>query len=292
MYRSTMDETTLDDLVWWDGQLLAAGTGEEFGGPQFLRPHHFVALACSVHRCGATALTIPEHLHSYAARMQLWQCIGLPPPTKVNERNPGGKFHPLSRITSEASAQALADEMLAVFRASGTTDASTLNALSGALSEIFSNCFFHAEANAPLCGLACAQTWPAHNLAQVAVADIGIGIRASLSANTSYTARLEAENACAMATELFVTSKPPPVGRHSGYGLTLAKQLMERHGGNFLVMSEAEGFRATQHGSQDRTLPTARRGTIVVMEWDTRNPMDVLNVYRTWPKDGEDDAFF
>lgn len=287
-----MEWTTLEDVEWWVEQITNSKPGVEFHGPPFLRPYHFAVLANQVHRLGATQVVVPEAFQGYASRMRLWQSVGLEPPTKVNERNPGGRFHPLSPIVSEMTAQNVASDILAVFRGAGTSDKATLNAIDTALSEIFSNCFFHAEAGREICGLACAQSWPYARLAQVVVADIGIGIRNSLGANLAYSERLKSENAAELATELGVTSKPAPGGAHSGYGLTVARQLMEKHGGSFLLLSGNDGFRATEHGSQARELRVPWRGTIVALEWRTDRPFDIGAVYGAWPKDGDEDEFF
>ena len=172
-----MDETTLKDVEAWLAGVAQGEREEAFTGPSFFRPYHFTVLANAVHRAGANRIRIPSQLEGYAARMHLWQAIGLPPPRDVNERNPGGRFFPLSPITSEQSADECAREMREVFRTCGTRDGDTLDAIYIMLTEILGNCFFHSEAQ-DICGLACAQTWPARNLAQVSVADIGIGIRA------------------------------------------------------------------------------------------------------------------
>jgi anti-sigma regulatory factor (Ser/Thr protein kinase) len=285
-----MEWTKLEDVTWWVEQIARGRNGEVFDGPGFLRPYHFTMLGCEAHRRGINRMIIPDHLIGYAARMQLWQSIGLDTPDIAQARNPGGKFHPLTPIVSECSAQDLADAINEVFVASGTLDPATLNAINTALSEIFSNCFFHANTNHEICGLACAQVWPAARRAQVAVADIGIGVRASLAGNPTYLDRLEHENANELATELGVTSKPYPVGPHSGYGLAIARQLMERHSGNFLLFSSDEAFRATPHGSEGRKLLTPWDGAIVILEWDTALPLDIGAVYATWPSDGDSDA--
>jgi anti-sigma regulatory factor (Ser/Thr protein kinase) len=287
-----MEWTTLEDVEWWIEQIANAKPGVEFQGPDFLRPYHFAVLANQMHRLGAIEVTVPEALQGYASRMRLWQSVGLEPPTRVNERNPGGRFHPLSPIVSETTAQNIATDILEVFRGAGTSDKATLNAIDTALSEIFSNCFFHAAGGREICGLACAQSWPHALLAQVVVADIGIGIRSSLGANPAYRERLQRENAAELATELGVTSKPAPGGAHSGYGLTVARQLMEKHGGSFLLLSGNEAIRATEHGSQARELRVPWSGTIVALEWRTDRPFDIGAVYGNWPKDGDSDEFF
>jgi hypothetical protein len=285
-----LEQTKLLDLEWWISQLEKGRNGEEFEGPSFLRPFHFALLANEVHRQNASDLTIPPPLEGYAARMRLWQSIGLECPTRVRERNPGGRFHPLSPIFSESTATELSFDILEVFKACGTTDQRTLDAIGITLSEILGNCFFHSGSGGPICGLACAQSWPAAKLAQVAVADIGVGIRVSLGGNPAYAERLKSENSLELATQLGVTGKP--TGAHAGYGLAIARQLMANHGGNLLMASGDEGLRVSGHKSTARKLPTPWEGTIVVIEWDTGQPLDIGKVYASWPKGDSDDDFF
>jgi len=263
----------------------------EFDGPAFLLPYHFSVLGCVVQERGITQIEVPERHRLYASRMHLWQSLGLEPPVRVNENDAKGRFHPLAPIVSEESARIIAEGVARVFEAAGTADEMTLNAISISLSEIFANCHFHAETDDRIKGLACAQSWPGAQRAQVAVADVGIGIRASLANNPAHTARLIGGNANELATELGVTSKPK--GPHAGYGLAIARQLMEHHGGNLLVLSGSEAFRVYRAGwhLERRVLHPAWRGTIVILEWSTAVPLDIGAVYRGWPKVGESDDF-
>lgn len=233
---------------------------------------------------------MPAALAPYAARMRLWQALGLECPVSVRERNPGGKFHPLTPIRRESDVENTAEAVTDVFRKAGTTDHETIQAISTVLSEIFGNCYFHSESGSDIRGVACAQTWPAANLAQIAVADIGIGIRASLAANPHYAARLASENALQLATELGVTSKPN--GAHAGYGLAVARQLMELHDGRLLMLSGAEAFGASNRGCRRKNLETAMAGTLVVLEWSTVEPLNVGKVYASWPSSGDFDELF
>jgi anti-sigma regulatory factor (Ser/Thr protein kinase) len=272
-------------VEWWMGQIAKGAAGEQFEGPNFMKPYHFAVLANAAYRMGASKLAIPQKLEQYAARMRLWQAIGLECPQTVVERNPGGRFFPLAPITSENSAEDAADGIRDVFEMCGTTDQATLRAIGIMLSEILGNCFFHSEMSDNICGLACAQSWPATNLAQVAVADTGLGIRATLGRNPAYADRLRVENANALATELGVTGKPE--GRHSGYGLAVARQLMQNHGGSLIVLSGDEAFRATGQTVRVRKLLHSWQGTIVIMEWRTDRPLDVSAVYAAWPHTDE-----
>jgi len=151
-----------------------------------------------------------------------------------------------------------------------------------ALTEILGNCFAHAAVTPNCKGMTCAQTWPRGNLVQIAVVDPGIGIRASLSENDRLKPRLSKENACELATELNVTGKPN--AGHSGYGLTVAKELMAHNGGNFVLMSGTEAYRRQADREIRRDLPGASwHGTIVVLEWRTDRPLDIGAVYESWP---------
>lgn len=124
----------------------------------------------------------------------------------------------------------------------------------------------------------------------MAVADIGMGVRASLGGNPAYSERLKTENSLEVATELGVTGKP--AGPHAGYGLAISRQLMAKHNGNLLIASGDEGLRVAGHRSEARKLRTPWEGTIVIMEWDTRQPLDIGKVYADWPKGDPDDDFF
>jgi anti-sigma regulatory factor (Ser/Thr protein kinase) len=272
--------TTVRDITWWIDQVASGDDGSEFDGPTFLRPFHFAVLAGDVHRKEHADINVPERLRGYAARMHLWQAIDLECPLAVTERDPEGKFHPLTAIRSEDDADVVADAIREVFRASGTRSRKTLNSIHIVLSEIAGNCFHHASEEPGIRGLVCAQTWPKGKLAQVVVADIGVGIRASLYRNPENHARLANSNAIKLATEYGVTGNPQG---HSGYGLTLARELMEMHGGNFVVVSGDEAFRAGEHRARAQDLPHGWQGTIVVLEWKTDRPLNTTAVYRSWP---------
>ena len=284
-----MEATTVQDVEWWIGQVAKGLSGRNFDGPRFLRPYHFAIVGNAAYRAGATRIFVPAFFGPYAARMHLWQAIGLEAPQEVAERNPGGRFFPLTPIKSEHGAEVVADGIRDVFKTCGTTDNRALRAIEIMLSEILGNCFFHSKMSADIRGLACAQSWPDRNLAQVAVVDTGVGIRRTLGQNPAYSVRLKSENANELATELGVTGKPD--GRHSGYGLTVARQLMQNHGGNLLVLSGDEAFRAWGRKSRGRTLLHPWQGTIVIMEWNMDRPLDVSAVYAAWPQPDEDAAF-
>lgn len=223
---------------------------------------------------------MPEEIAGYASRMQLWQAIGLQPPADVNARDPRGKFVPLARLDDPDVVLDRAVDLAAISTAYGA-DRETTNSLEVSLQEIMNNCFAHAEIGAELQGLACAQSWPRGHLAQIAIADHGVGIRRSLSANPDLKARLDAGNACELATQLGVTSKPN-MG-HAGYGLALTRQLLAANGGTLLVQSGTEWFITNGITAREGSSLCLWPGTLIVLEWNCRKPLRVKDVYQSWP---------
>lgn len=275
-----MNLTTPFQVAQWLDQLRRLEKDNRCNCPSFLRPFHFVTLGLTVARGRMVDLGIPKPLETYAARMQLWQAIGLPAPVVVQPYVPEGRFMPLARVESEDNVSDLA-ERLAEITAKYGADKDTRNAVSVSMIEIMGNCLAHAEVNGQLKGVVCAQSWPQGNLAQIAIADSGIGIRSSLEANSLLHEALEGGNSCEIATRLGVTSKPE-LG-HAGYGLALTRQLLERAGGRLIVISGDEWMEARKLACKVGKLQSPWPGTIAVLEWRTNVPMRLKDVYESWP---------
>jgi anti-sigma regulatory factor (Ser/Thr protein kinase) len=285
-----MNPTTIFDAIRWVQQLEQLALHNKCESPAFLRPHHFVALALTLWQHGYYNLTVPKKLQGYAARMHLWDALGMQAPTSVVENDPGDRFVPLVRLDDANNVDETAKRLARVARCYGA-DEKTTDSLATSMMEIIGNCFAHAEVSAPLKGVACAQSWPQGGLAQIAIGDAGIGIRPSLSANPDLVHRLKSENSCELATELGVTSKPKK--GHAGYGLALTRQLLSRAGGRLLVLSCEEWFSCSGENLAAGRLPTPWQGTIAVLEWSTRSPLRVREVYDSWPlPEGFDDEDF
>jgi signal transduction histidine kinase len=210
----------------------------------------------------------------------LWQAIGRQPPVVVTEYNAVGKFQPIEPLVDQNAVDETSESLVQIFRRGGIGEGAIDGARTVSM-ELLGNCFAHAESDNGLHGLACAQYWPNGNMAQIAICDSGIGIRASLAQNPRYIEALMTRNACEYATEYSVTSKP---GRgHSGYGLTLARDLIEQAGGTIFVVSHGEYFFSSGCVSGNGQMPTALNGTLVILEWDTTVPLNLGQVYDAWP---------
>lgn len=275
-----MSPTTIHGVESWLAQLDRLITQQRCNCPTFWRPFHFVALALRLAQRKTMELQLPPQLQPYAARMQLWDSIGLASPVTVNQRDPDGRFVPIVRLDDRDAIWDTARQLAGITATYGA-DEHTADAIATSMSEIMENCFAHAEVQEGLKGLACAQSWPQGNLVQIALGDVGIGIHASLSQNPDLRALLEEGNSCEIATRFGITSKPGQ--GHAGYGLALTRQLLERASGRLIVVSGTEWMQAYGEKCLIGTLKTPWQGTLAVLEWKTNIPMRLGDVYASWP---------
>ena len=274
-----MKQTTLEEISDWLGAL---GQLQETGkcrSPDFWKPFHFVTLALAAKQWGLARLGLPDEFKSYAARMELWEAAGTEPPYQVNKFSAQGRFLPVQALADSARVDESANRLAEIMAAHCSEKSQS--SLRVTLTELLNNCYDHAEPQTALFGLACAQSWPRGKLAQIAIADAGLGIRDTLGQNNALLSRLHRENACALATEYGVTGKPNH--HHSGYGLTLARQVLENNGGNLVVISGTESASCRRGQLCAKNDLRSWIGTLVVLEWRTDHPLDVEAVYESWP---------
>src|SRR5574343_437484 len=169
-----MNETTVFSVGQWIQQVYRLVDEGRCNSPTFLRPHHFVTLAMALGTRPTEHLRLPPTLETYAARMHLWESIGLDSPVTVHAHDPGGRFVPMVRIEDRGNVAETA-ALLAEITTTHGADEQTADAVRTSMMEILENCYAHAEVNAQLKGVACAQSWPAAGLVQIAIADAGVG---------------------------------------------------------------------------------------------------------------------
>lgn len=276
-----MKLTTPFSVLQWIDQLARLERDRKCNGPEFMRPFHFVSLALMLAKNRASELGVPKALEAYSARMGLWESVGLENP--VGPRAylpPEGRFLPLQRLTERNLVSDIATS-LADITATYGADASTRDAIQVSMMEVIENCFAHAGIEGGLRGLVCAQSWPEGNLAQIAIADCGVGIRDSLAENAQLRELIDQQNSCEVATRFGITSKPQ-LG-HAGYGLALTRQLLEHAGGRLIVVSGSEWMQARNMRCSTGTCQSPWKGTMVVLEWKTTVPLNLKAVYASWP---------
>jgi len=282
--------TSVADLEDWLHILeqIKAGATKQ-STPDFLRPFHLLTFAIMVKTGRYKSFKMDLSLEGYANRMRLWDAVGLEPPAQIKAQSSKGRFCPITRI-DRATAVPVTQHLASLF-VQQMKDGLTHASLEIALLELLENCFMHAAIpRTPLTAFVAAQAWFNGNLAQIAIADDGIGIRTRLMNNPALREDLIFENACELATRYGITADPE---HHSGYGLTFSRDLLTMHDGNLMVVSFDEMVCCNRRGVFSRKMRTPWKGTLILFEWKTKNPLDAEAVYNKWPKPKgfEDDDF-
>ena len=285
-----MNSTTSADIEGWLTELQTLQTTGRCGGPKFVKPFHLATLAHTLRKNKTTELNLPEKISGYADTMNLWEALDIASPFGPKERRAAGRYHPIELLKDEASIDAAADALGALFKPVCST-AQTIDAIQTMLRELIGNCFAHSAVTDGVFGVICAQVWAGGRKAQITLADSGIGIRSSLEQNKLLFDRLNTENSCELATEYGVTSKP---GKgHSGYGLAVARKLLEQNNGVLYVRSGREAFYLSSKVVQKFPTTSQWDGTFLVIEWDLDEQMDIGAVYGDFPlPEGMDDDDF
>ena len=267
-----MDPVQPSDIENWIEELRILRDQCRCRGPLFLKPFHFSTLAHVLRRDRTTELNLPEKIRRYAHTMRLYDAFEIESPFGPFNLNPAGRYHPLELLREEAMVEPIAKALLELFKPV-CADPNTLDAVNIMLRELLGDCHAHSEVTDGLFGVVCAQVWKAGRRAQIAIADSGIGIRSSLMGNPLLLDRLKSKNSCEMATVYGITSKP---GRgHSGYGLAVARGLMEQNRGVLYVRSGNEAFHLSGLRTSSSRTPGHWNGTLLVIEWDLDRPMDI-----------------
>jgi anti-sigma regulatory factor (Ser/Thr protein kinase) len=164
-----------------------------------------------------------------------------------------------------------------------TPNRNTIDSLQIIMAELLGNCIAHSSKNndEPF-GLVCGQAWPNGNLAQIAIADTGLGIRDSLAGNLELGEQLASQNACELACVYGVTGKPN--GNHSGYGLAITQRLAAQKNGVLTVVSGNELYRVDGKNETSREIDSLWNGTLIIFEWNLNVPLDIDSVYASLPR--------
>lgn len=278
-----MDYVRADEIEDWLDELEILRTHFRCRGPKFVKPFHLATLAHALRRNPVSQLNLPEKIAPYAHTMDVWGALDISSPFGPQEKNPGGRFHPVTLLRDRASIDPSAAALVELFKPVCRNER-TLDAVQTMLRELIDNCFSHSAVTDGLFGIICAQVWSSARKAQIVLADSGIGIRSSLMGNPQLLGRLKYENSCEMATAYGITGKPEKKdGGHSGYGLAVARGLIEQGKGVLYVRSGNEAFYLSRVASHKTTTKSRWNGTLLVIEWDLDVPMDIGAVYAGFP---------
>lgn len=286
-----MQSTTSSDVENWLAQLDILQAERKCDGPRFVKPFHLATLAHTLRRYTISQLTLPDKIGDYADTMNLWGALGMASPFGPKDRRQAGRYYPIKFLTDVGTIDDDAESLVALIKPV-CSNAQTIDAVQTMLRELIGNCYAHSAVTDGVYGVLCAQVWNGGRKAQIALADSGIGIRTSLEQNQKLFDRLNAENSCELATEFGVTSKPGQ--GHQGYGLAVARKLLEQNHGVLYVRSIKEGYLVCPRGNRNIPTKSQWNGTLLVIEWDLDEQMDIGSVYDSFPlpEGMSDDDFY
>ena len=224
LHNSIVDTTRVREVESWLETLSQAKRSRTYRPPDFFRPYHLATFALMLKVGGYDEVAFPEEFESYAIRMGVYEAAGITPPRMVRKTDSRGRFQPVTVLTDPTTVSDVAANLSRLCLPQAATK-ETVGSLETSIVELLENCYAHGRGHiGGFHGLAAAQTWFNGNLAQIAIADAGIGIRARLMANPDLDELLATENACELATRYGITAD---ASCHGGYGLTLAKDLLK-----------------------------------------------------------------
>jgi anti-sigma regulatory factor (Ser/Thr protein kinase) len=205
-------------------------------------------------------------------------------------------FRECIRFSKDSECRAVAKTLSDSLAESGVvTDVITQRSLDVCLTELAENVYFHADC--PQGGFAAAQHLRKSREVELAIVDLGIGIRRSLLKNADYAAAARNDlDAIEAAMTVTITATPE---RNSGYGLAFTNLLMGLNDGRMMIRS---GAGHVQRGAkvfgklESYELP----GTLVAMRLRTDRPFDsrrawellteaIVNLTGRSPDDDDDD---
>jgi anti-sigma regulatory factor (Ser/Thr protein kinase) len=225
-------------------------------------------------RGAAPSIVLPadDACRRYVQRMDVLPTTWRTEPESFGRRPPT-TFCPMHRFSDDSDYPVARRALTAAVERMCDLDDATRDALALCLDELCENVVHHARGAAP--AVAVAHAWPARGKLQVAIADAGRGVLASLRDNADYADLSDDLEAVRAAFTLGVTATPD---RNSGMGLSFARHLVAPNGGTVGVRS---GFAAVTRGAQDADQLRGRHmaGTLVVLVIKTDLPLDIRRAY-------------
>lgn len=234
--------------------------------------HSADARGCLVEGSGFTPPRSPA-VSTYLQRMNLLRSLrGFGHIEEQFERHEERGFRGCLQFVDDSDYWKVAAELTDALCERCSADDVARAAVRVCLDEIAENVVHHADAPA---GFAAAQGWRQTSEFEIAIVDLGVGIKASLTKNAKYRHIEDDATAIDTALQPQVTSTPE---RNSGIGLFITRMVLKANGGSLFVRS---GRGAVYAGVEDRTETTdiAMPGTLVALRARTDMPFDLNAAY-------------
>lgn len=180
---------------------------------------------------------------AYAARMRLFEHLGLDFDPGLQEREAAGRFVPLTQVKTSREVASVIGDISALLHLQ--EDPETLSAVQFCVSELLRNVLEHSES--PDGAFVCAHRYTTSepHRVTIAVADCGQGIPSHLGRAYPEAAK-DDQVALRLAMQLGITGAlSGPYGRpdNAGAGLFITRSIAKGSGGYFFLLSGRAGYR-------------------------------------------------
>jgi hypothetical protein len=209
---------------------------------------------------------------TYLSRMGLFDYLELEEQVKVNRRSEVGRFVPLRLIKSEDDVMPAVDSVCDLILHQFDNAREFLPALEWAVCEIIDNIVIHSETTTP--GVVCAQYYPKRHRLDVAICDMGRGIKAGLEKAMPLFSHGQAVTE---ALKRGVT-RDPEVGQ--GNGLAGSLEIAQMNQGTFGLWT-GNALYASNGGKEGSFTVMEHEfpGTGVSLRLDTRRSVDLSDTF-------------
>ncbi|MFZ1060389.1 MAG: ATP-binding protein [Candidatus Rokuibacteriota bacterium] len=215
------------------------------------------------------SFTYPGKL-GYLQRMDLLRHLEVDFPERFRHHSSAGRFVTLQTVSDMRQVNSIANDMIQILPAE-----EDLRALAHYnITELLDNAFQHAGASLP--PVTCAQKWMLSRQAQIAVADCGIGLAASLR-QSPWLAPANDKEAVELALQPWTSGKEDAdLGIYgelgnTGNGLSMIRKFAELLGGKLLIISGSAYHRLSADATGSCTV-SAWPGTVVAVEFPLELP--------------------
>ena len=179
----------------------------------------------------------------YLKRMKLFEFIGINPEVKeIKEHEQAGRFIPLTQIKNSKDLDYFLKELVPLLHFD--KDPKHVKSIQHIFSELIRNVLEHSKATEG--AVVCAQYFSKTNKISIGVADMGIGLKKSLSVSYTVKDELEAIKLALTPGITGTTSKPGGSAQNAGFGLFLIKSIAYIGGNFFNIMSGDKMYKLLQ----------------------------------------------
>jgi hypothetical protein len=207
----------------------------------------------------------------YLARMDFNHHIGIPDLT-INRKSEVGRFIPIKLVESDEEAFKAVNAVceLAIYQFDQSAD--FVPAMEWAVNEVVDNIRIHSQSKTP--GIVCAQYYPQRHRMDVAVCDMGIGLKTSLDAAPDYSL-IDHKDAITHAITRGIT-RDSNIGQGNGMAGTV--EIAKKNGGEFHIWT-GDSLLNIRAGDQTFEEISFLPGAGVLFSLDTKRSVDLS---KTW----------